>query len=83
MTDVLRQRLMDALNRAVAAEPAEAGDGEGPNSELPLDVELALAEDDVQPDPRAERARVAASVAAVLLANALPVQVDIPAEPVV
>ncbi len=66
--DLLRQKLIKALTHTLSAEAEEVEDGEVLEEPAPDCFELLTAEG-LPPDPADERARVAASVAAVLLAN--------------
>ncbi len=67
--DLLRQKLIKALtNNTLSAEAAEVEDDVVLEEPAPDCFELLTAEG-LPPDPADERARVAASVAAVLLAH--------------
>ncbi len=66
--DLLRQKLIQALTHTLSAEAEEVEDNVGLEEPAPDCFELLTAEG-LPPDPADERARVAASVAAVLLAH--------------
>ncbi len=66
--DLLRQKLIQALTHTLSAEAEDVEDHVVLEEPTPECFELLTAEG-LPPDPADERARVAASVAAVLLAR--------------